>query len=76
MLSVNTGIGHIIDNTVEPGPNLLKLDIKPGLASKTMVLNELDDAVVEYLRGQADKFHKSHSQVINNLVNEKLAVSV
>jgi len=67
---------HIIENTVEPGPNLLKLGIKPGFASKTMVLNELDDAVVEYLRGQAEKLHKSHSQVVNDLVNEKLAVNV
>jgi hypothetical protein len=25
---------HIIENTVEPGPNLLKLGIKPGFAHK------------------------------------------
>jgi len=26
---------HIIENTVEPGPNLLKLGIKPGFAHKS-----------------------------------------
>ena len=67
---------HIIENTVEVGPNLLKLGIKPEFASKTFVLNELDDEVVEYLRGQAKKFQKSHSQVINELVHEKLGFDV
>ena len=67
---------HIIENTVEPGPNLLKLGIKPGFASRALVLNELDKEVVDYLRGQSEKQKKSHSQIINDLVHEKLAVGV
>ena len=67
---------HIIENTVEPGPNLLKLGIKPGFASKTLLLSELDKEVAEYLSAQAKRFHKSHTQVINDLVHEKLAVGV
>ena len=67
---------HIIENTVVPGPNLLKLGIKPGFAHKALVLNELDDEVVEYLRRNASKQRKSPSQVINDLVHEKLAVGV
>jgi hypothetical protein len=67
---------HIIENTVEPGPNLLKLGIKPGFAHKALLLNELDEEVAEYLRTQAERFHKSQTQVINDLVHEKLAVGI
>ena len=67
---------HIIENTVVPGQNLLKLGIKPGFASKVLFLNELDKEVSDYLLAQAKKFQKSQTQVINDLVHEKLAVSV
>jgi hypothetical protein len=33
---------HIIENTVEPGPNLLKLGLKPGCVNKSLQLSELD----------------------------------
>ena len=68
--------GYFTKNPYEPGPNLLKMGIKPGFTSRTLVLNELDKEVVEYLRCQAEKFQKSHSQIINDLVHEKLAVGV
>ena len=61
-------------NTFEPGPNLLKLGVKPGSVSKSLQLNELDKEVFEYLCVQVEKSHKSHTQVINDLVHEKLAV--
>jgi len=67
---------HIIENTVELGPNLLKLGIKPGFANKSLQLNEMDKDVFAYLCVQAEKFHKSPTQVINELVREKLAVGV
>jgi hypothetical protein len=67
---------HIIDNMVEPGPNLLKLGIKPGFINKSLQLSELDKEVFSYLCVQAEKFHKTHTQVINDLVHEKLAVGV
>jgi len=66
---------HIIENTVELGPNLLKLGIKPGFVNKSLQLSELDKDVFLYLCVQAEKFHKSHTQVINDLVHEKLAVA-
>jgi len=62
-------------NTFEPGPNLLKQGIKPGFAHNTLLLDELDHEVAEYLRTQARTSHKSQIQVINDLVREKLAVS-
>jgi len=65
---------HISENDVEPGPNLMKLGIKPGFANKTLILNELDKEVIAYLCTQAEKFNKSHTQVFNELVHEKLAV--
>jgi hypothetical protein len=65
---------HIIENSYKPGPNLLKLGIKPGFVNKSLQLNELDKEVFSYLCVQAEKFHKSHTQVINELVHEKLAV--
>jgi hypothetical protein len=68
---------HIIENTVEPGPNLLKLGIKPGFAHNYLpFINELDHDVVEYLRKQSTASHKSQIQIINDLVHEKLAVGV
>ena len=67
---------YFTNNPYEPGPNLLKLGIKPGFANKALVLSELDEEVIEYLRGQANKFNKSHSQIINDLVHEKIAVGI
>jgi len=63
-------------NSYEPGPNLLELGIKPGFAKKVLLLNELDEDVAEYFRTQAERFHKSHTQIINDLVHEKLAVGI
>jgi hypothetical protein len=37
---------------------------------------KLDKEVFSYLCVQAEKFHKSHTQIINDLVHEKLAVGV
>ena len=67
---------YFTKNPYEPGPNLLKLGIKPGFANQTLFLNELDEEVVEYLRTQAENSQKSHTQVINDLVHEKLAIGV
>jgi hypothetical protein len=63
-------------NAFEPGPNLLKQGVKPGFAHNTLLLNELDRDVAEYLRIQAQTAHKSRIEVINDLVREKLAVGV
>jgi len=65
---------YFTNNSYEPGPNLLKLGINPGFANKALQLSELDKEVFEYLCVQAERFHKSHTQVINDLVHEKLAV--
>ena len=65
---------YFTNNPYEPGPNLMKLGIKPGYANRTLVLTELDDEVTAYLRLQKEKFHKSHTQVLCELVHEKLAV--
>ena len=67
---------YYTENTFEPGPNLLKQGVKPGFAHNTLLLNELDHEVAEYLRTQANTFHKSQTQVINDLIHEKLAVGV
>ena len=65
---------YFTKNPYEVGPNLMKLGIKPGFARKALVLTELDDDVAEYLRVQSETHHKSRTQVINDLVREKLAV--
>jgi hypothetical protein len=67
---------YYTENTFEPGPNLLKQGVKPGFAHNTLLLNELDKEVAEYLRNQAKTFSKSHIQVINDIVHEKLAVGI
>jgi hypothetical protein len=59
-------------NAFRPGPNLLKQGVKPGFAQNTLLLSELDRDVAEYLRTQAQTAHKSHAEVINTLVREKL----
>jgi hypothetical protein len=67
---------YITNNPVQLGPNLLKQGIKPGFAHDYLPLKELDNDVIEYLRKQSTAFHKSQIQIINDLVREKLAVSV
>ena len=67
---------YFTKNAYEPGPNLLELGVKPGFARKALLLYELDEEVAEYLRKQSETFHKSQTQVINDLVHEKLAVGV
>ena len=67
---------YFSNNSYEPGPNLLELGIKPGLAHKTLSIHELDKEVAEYLSIQSKRFHKSQIQIINDLVHEKLAVGV
>ena len=66
---------YIIKNPVHLGPDLVKQGVKPGLAHDYLPLSELDCEVREYLRKQANAFHKSHVQIINELIREKLAVS-
>ena len=63
-------------NAFEPGPNLLKQGAKPGFAHDTLMLNELDREVAEYLNVQAKAFNKSRAAVINDIVREKLAVGI
>ena len=37
---------YFTNNPYEPGPNLLKLGIKPGFANKSLQLRELDKEVL------------------------------
>jgi hypothetical protein len=67
---------HITENDVVPGPNLLKLGLKPGSINKSLQIRELDKEVYDYLCFQASTFHKTYTQVINDLVREKLTVGV
>jgi hypothetical protein len=66
---------YYTNNAFEPGPNLLKQGVKPGCARNTLLLNELDRDVAEYLRTRAQAAHKSQAEVINDLVREKMALS-
>jgi len=65
---------YFTNNPYEPGPNLLKLGLKPGSANIPLKLSELEKEVISYFCVQADEFHKSPTQVINDLVREKLAI--
>jgi hypothetical protein len=67
---------HIIENPYVPGPNLLKLGVKPGTANIPLQLNELDSEVIAYLYEQVKSAHKSCTQIINEIVLEKMAVCV
>ena len=67
---------YFTNTPYEPGSNLLELGIKPGFVHKALLLHELDEDVAEYLRIQAEISHKSQTQVINDLVHEKLAAGV
>jgi hypothetical protein len=64
---------YYTQNAFEPGPNLLKQGVKPGFARNTLLLNELDRDVIEYVRAQAQTTHKSQARVINDLIREKIA---
>jgi hypothetical protein len=68
---------YFTNNPYEPGPNLLKLGYKPGRGNNIpLQLNELDKEVKAYLYEQVEKRHKSCTQIINELVLEKMAVCV
>jgi hypothetical protein len=67
---------YFTNNPYEPGPNLMLLGLKPGFANIPLQLSELDKEVISYLCVQAEEFHKNPTQVINDLVREKLAVGV
>jgi hypothetical protein len=67
---------YFTKNSYEPGHNLLKLGVKPGSVNKLLQLYELDKEVFAYFCVQAERFHKSPIQVINDLVHEKLAAGV
>ena len=67
--------GYYAENTFEPGPNLLKQGVTPGFAHNTLLLSELDRDIAEYLRTRAQAAHKSHAEVINDLVHEKMTLS-
>ena len=64
---------YYTENTFKAGPNLLNQGIKPGFVHNTLLLNDLDKEVAEYLFIQSKAFHKSQVQIINDLVREKLA---
>jgi hypothetical protein len=63
-------------NAFEPGPNLLSQGVKPGFAHNTLLINELDRDVAEYVRACANTAHKSQAKVINDIIREKLALSL
>jgi hypothetical protein len=67
---------YYTQNTFEPGPNLLKQGVKPGFARDTLLLNELDQDIAEYVRVQARTTHKSLARVINDLIREKIAIAL
>jgi len=66
---------YYTENTYKAGPNLLKMGVKPGFAHNTLLLNELDKEVAEYIYSQAKSYHKSQIEIINDLVREKLAAT-
>ncbi len=67
---------YITKNPVRLGPDLAKQGVKPGFAHNILLLDKLDRDVAEYLRNQANIFHKSQTEIINDIVREKLAVGV
>ena len=67
---------YYTENTFEPGPNLLKQGVQPGLARNTLVLSDFDRDVAEYVHVQAQTAHKSPARVINDLIREKIAVAL
>jgi hypothetical protein len=67
---------YYTENTFELGPNLLKQGIRPGEVRNTLLLKNLDRDVIEYLRYQAAAAHKSQTDIINEIIHEKIAVGV
>jgi hypothetical protein len=71
-LGIKPGFAHVCSTEphggVEPEVRGSPLDYLP--------LKKLDQDVAEYLRKQAAAFHKSQTEIINDLVREKLAVGV
>jgi hypothetical protein len=67
---------YYTENTFEVGPNLLKLGIKPGEVRNTLLLKNVDREVVEYVRSRAAAAHKSQTEIINEIIHEKIAVGV
>jgi hypothetical protein len=67
---------YFTNNPYEPGPNLLKLGFKPGFDAIPLQLNELDREDIAYLCAQVEKHHKTATQLINELVLEKMTVCV
>ncbi len=67
---------YYTERNFEPGENLLKQGVKPGFAHNTLLLSDLDQEAVKYLRTQAQTSRKSEIEVINDLIREKLAVRI
>jgi hypothetical protein len=67
---------YYTENTFELGPNLLKQGIKPGEVRNTLLLKNVDRDVVEYVHSRAAAAHKSQTEIINEIVHEKIAVGV
>jgi hypothetical protein len=67
---------YYTNNTFEPGENLLNQGVIPGFAHNTLLLSELDQKAAEYLQAQAQIFHKSLIEIINDLIREKIAVAL
>jgi hypothetical protein len=58
-------------NTIMPDLN------KPGFfARKYGMMVRLDPETIQFLAAQAEETHKSFAQIINELVKEKIAVSI
>jgi hypothetical protein len=66
----------ITNGDFEVGPNLLKQGIKPGEVRNTLLLKNVDREVVEYVRSQAAAAHKSQTDIINEIIHEKIAVAI
>jgi hypothetical protein len=60
------------NNTFEAGPNLLHQGVRPGIARNTLLLSDLESEAAEYLRAQAAATHRTHAQIISELVRKEL----
>ncbi|GHT55483.1 hypothetical protein FACS1894109_02130 [Spirochaetia bacterium] len=67
---------YYTENTFELGPNLLKLGIKPGEVRNMLLLRNMDRDVVDYVRSQAAAAHKSQTEIVNEIIHEKIAVGI
>jgi hypothetical protein len=66
----------ITNSDFEPGPNLVEQGVRPGFARNTLLLSDLDWEVVEYVRSQAAATHRTHAQIISDLVRRELKAAV